>query len=160
MVTVHDVAAYILEKCGAMSSMKLQKLVYYSKAWHMVWADEEMFYETFEAWANGPVVFELYDIHRGKFEVQPPWAEGDASNLTAVERESIDLVIKSYGPLSGRQLSALTHQEGPWKNARNGLDPSARSATVITAESMHEFYAALDVDDSATAVSDIDWSTS
>ncbi len=33
MATVHDVAAYILEKRGPMTTMKLQKLVYYSQAW-------------------------------------------------------------------------------------------------------------------------------
>jgi len=29
VATVHDVAAFILEKKGSMSAMKLQKLVYY-----------------------------------------------------------------------------------------------------------------------------------
>lgn len=31
-VTVFDVAKYILEKKGEMTAMKLQKLIYYSKA--------------------------------------------------------------------------------------------------------------------------------
>ena len=33
MATVHDVAGYILKKCGPLTVMKLQKLVYYSQAW-------------------------------------------------------------------------------------------------------------------------------
>jgi uncharacterized phage-associated protein len=38
MVSILDVAAYILEKQGAMTRMKLQKLVYYCQAWSLVWA--------------------------------------------------------------------------------------------------------------------------
>ena len=37
MASVYDVAAYILEKQGAMTTWKLQKLVYYSQAWSLVW---------------------------------------------------------------------------------------------------------------------------
>jgi uncharacterized phage-associated protein len=66
MVSVHDVAVYILQKRGKMSAMKLQKLVYYARAWHMVWEDAHLFREDIEAWANGPVVRELYNVHRGK----------------------------------------------------------------------------------------------
>lgn len=36
MASVFDVAAYVLEKMGPMSAMKLQKLVYYSQAWALV----------------------------------------------------------------------------------------------------------------------------
>ena len=33
MTTVFDVAAYILDRQGDMTAMKLQKLVYYCQAW-------------------------------------------------------------------------------------------------------------------------------
>ena len=61
MVSAHDVAAYILEEHGPLSAMKLQKLVYYSQAWSLVWDDRQLFREAVEAWANGPVVRELYE---------------------------------------------------------------------------------------------------
>ncbi len=64
MAQVADVAAYILEKCGPMTAMKLQKLVYYSQAWHLVWTEKPLFDNRIEAWANGPVVWELYDLPR------------------------------------------------------------------------------------------------
>ena len=64
-----DVAAYILEKCGRMSTWRLQKLLYYCQAWHLVWADRPLFPERIEAWANGPVVREVYERHKGKFQV-------------------------------------------------------------------------------------------
>ncbi len=52
-----------------MSAMKLQKLVYYSQAWSLVWDDEELFPEEFRAWANEPVCRELYDAVKGSFNV-------------------------------------------------------------------------------------------
>ena len=55
MANVFDTAKYILEKSGKMSTMKLQKLCYYSQAWALVWDDAPLFDEDFQAWANGPV---------------------------------------------------------------------------------------------------------
>ena len=42
-VSVMDVAAYILEQRGRLSTWKLQKLCYYSQAWSLVWDDEPLF---------------------------------------------------------------------------------------------------------------------
>ena len=56
MMTVLDVAAYILERQGSMTTMKLQKLVYYCQAWSLVWDERPLFDESIEAWANGPVL--------------------------------------------------------------------------------------------------------
>ena len=39
MGTVFDTAKYILEQRGKMSTMKLQKLCYYTQAWSLVWDD-------------------------------------------------------------------------------------------------------------------------
>lgn len=47
MANVFDTAKYILEKSGKMSTMKLQKLCYYSQAWALVWDDAPLFDEDF-----------------------------------------------------------------------------------------------------------------
>ena len=54
-ISVYDVAAYIVKKTGQISTMKLQKMVYYCQAWSLVWDEKPMFKEKIEAWANGPV---------------------------------------------------------------------------------------------------------
>ena len=69
MSNVFTVAKYILQQKGAMSSMKLQKLCYYAQAWSLVWDDAPLFDEDFQAWRNGPVCYELYNLHRGQFSV-------------------------------------------------------------------------------------------
>lgn len=157
MASVHDVAAYILERLGSMSSMKLQKLVYYSQAWHLVWDEEPLFFERIEAWANGPVVYELYSQHRGTFTVDAPWRSGDSGVLSDSEKETIDIVLNHYGSLSGRQLSVLTHSEGPWRNARGDLPDTARSNAEITQGAIAAFYGALDASDESTPVDEIAW---
>jgi uncharacterized phage-associated protein len=138
---VHDVAAYILQRHGAMTAMKLQKLIYYAQAWSLVWDDEPLFGERIQAWANGPVVFELYDRHRGLFRISEWDGNPDALNWT--QRETVDSVLGFYGKMSSQALSNLTHQEDPWKNARAGLGPGDRGAREITHGAMAEYYSSL-----------------
>jgi len=142
MATVHDVAAYILQKRGQMSAMKLQKLVYYSQAWSLVWEDHPIFPERIEAWANGPVVRELYEHHRGLFKVSH-WTQGVATNLAKEDSETVDAVLEYYGDKSSQWLSDLTHREAPWQDARKGLARDQRSNREITLGSMHAYYSAL-----------------
>jgi hypothetical protein len=52
MPSAHDFAAYVLAEQGEMTTWKLQKLVYYSQAWHLVWDGEPLFTERIEAWAG------------------------------------------------------------------------------------------------------------
>jgi uncharacterized phage-associated protein len=142
MATVHDVARYILEKRGEMPAVKMQKLVYYSQAWHLVWADKPLFAERIEAWANGPVAPDLYAHHRGYFSVSK-WRHGTVENLTQPERSSINAVLDYYGDKSAWWLSELTHRESPWMDARGDLPPGARGQSEITKAAMAEYYGSL-----------------
>jgi uncharacterized phage-associated protein len=141
-VSCHDVAAYILEKCGKMSAMKLQKLVYYCQAWSLVWDDRPMFPERIEAWVNGPVVRELYDYHRGKFEITE-WPLGNPANLDDTARETIDAVLNFYAQRNAQWLSDLTHSEDPWRIARKNTADGVRGACEITLDVMAEYYSSI-----------------
>lgn len=143
MATVLNVAAYILKRQGEMTTMKLQKLVYYSQAWSLVWDERPLFDNRIEAWANGPVVPDLYQIHRGRFRIGPGDIPGDDSKLTKSERETIDAVLGYYGNKSSQWLSELTHAERPWREAREGLAPGERGEREITLAAMHEYYDSL-----------------
>lgn len=142
MATAHDVAAYIVKKLGVLSALKLQKLVYYSQAWSLVWDDRPLFKARIEAWANGPVVPQLYHHHRGAFQVNA-WPWGDTGKLDSKARETIDAVVKFYGHRSSQWLSDLTHMEEPWIKARKGLRPTEAGTNEITLESMAEYYGSL-----------------
>ncbi|WP_131783195.1 Panacea domain-containing protein [Legionella gresilensis] len=143
MANVFDVAKYILEKQGEMTAMKLQKLVYYSQAWHAVWEEKPLFEEKIQAWVNGPVIPELYDLHRGKFLITSSDIFTTSNSLNKSEKDSIDSVLSFYGSKSSQWLSDLTHSEEPWIAARKGLAANERGNKEITLQSMAEYYESL-----------------
>ena len=142
MASVQDVAAYILHKLGPVTAIKLQKLVYYSQAWSLVWDEEPLFEDEIQAWANSPVSPTLYEAHRRQFKVSVI-SDGNLESLTPSQRETIDKVLEFYGDKSSQWLSDLTHQESPWLEARRGLAPGQPGNCEITTASMAEYYSSL-----------------
>lgn len=143
MANVFDVAKYILEKTGSLSTMKLQKLCYYCQAWSLVWDDEPLFDEEFHAWANGPVCKELFYKTQGQYSVTAAEETGGVGNLTDNQMETIDKVIAYYGDKNAQWLSQLTHMEEPWNNAREGVPAGVGSDNIISKESMAIYYGGL-----------------
>lgn len=144
-VSVMDVAAYILEKqrkTDPITAWKLQKLVYYCQAWSLVWDERPLFKEGIFAWANGPVVKELYKQHKGMFYVKK-LPRGQSKNLASNQKDTIDQVLKAYGDKSAQWLSDLTHLEQPWIIAREGLKPGERGESEISLPSMVEYYSSM-----------------
>lgn len=137
--SVFDVAKYILSQPGydGISTMKLQKLCFYAQSWHYALQEQKLFEQDFQAWANGPVCYPLFQQHRGQFTVRAcDIAGGEPSRISADSRAVIDEVLKAYGGLSGADLSKLTHSESPWKSARGDLPAGATCNEVITVASM------------------------
>lgn len=145
-MSARDVAVYILERLGPVPAVKLQKLVYYSQAWSLVWDDRPLFRERIEAWANGPVIPSLYSAHHREYEVNADMIRrsgGDSANLDASATETISAVIDFYGDESSQWLSDLTHREDPWIRARAGVPAGAPSTNVISWSSMADYYSSL-----------------
>ncbi|MGE0083714.1 MAG: Panacea domain-containing protein [Desulfococcaceae bacterium] len=142
MISVFDVSAYIVKRLGKMTTMKLQKLVYYCQAWSLVWDEKPLFKEQIEAWANGPVVRELFAFHRGMFQISSV-PIGNPDLLNGEQKETIESVIGYYGNKPSQWLIDLTHMEEPWKKARAGLPISVRSNRIISLEDMAEYYSSL-----------------
>lgn len=142
MADIFDVAKYILEKQGSMTTMKLQKLVYYCQAWSLVWDEKPLFNEKIQAWASGPVVKELYDVHKGIFIIADI-GKGNSSNLTRKQKETVDAVIKAYGVKPAQWLADLTHLERPWNDAREGYAPGDNCTKEITQAALSEYYGSL-----------------
>ena len=145
-IRVFDVAAYILVKMGKMTTMKLQKLVYYSQAWSLVWDEKPLFEENIEAWANGPVVRELFDYHRGSYEISE-MPIGNPRLLDVQQKETVDAVLEYYGNRPAQWLIDLSHMEDPWMHARKGLPPLERGNRIIPLDSMADYYSSLPVDE-------------
>lgn len=142
MASGFDIAAYILDRQGPMSTWKLQKLVYYSQAWSLVWDDDVLFPEEFEARANGPVARELYTAHRGQYRVSQ-LDRGSPEVLSEIQQETVGAVLKFYGDKSPQWLSDLTHMQAPWQDAGRGILDGVRRETVISKESLAEYNGSL-----------------
>ena len=145
MANVLDVAAYILNKKGSITTWKLQKLVYYCQAWSVVWDEKPIFAERIEAWASGPVVRELYDEHKGMFQISG-LEKGNTDNLKLEEKETIDVVLQAYGDKPAQWLSDLTHMEKPWNEAREGIPIGQNCENEITLSSLEEYYGSMPPD--------------
>lgn len=142
-MSVFDVARYILDRTGEISTWKLQKLCYYAQAWTLAWNDKPLFEEDFQAWANGPVCPALFDAHRGAYTIKPEMIHGDPSKLDAEQIENINIVLNGYGDKDAYWLREQTHAEMPWKSARGDLPEGALSRAVISKESMGLYYGGL-----------------
>jgi len=116
MPSAIDTAQYILEQSGPLTVMKVQKLVYYSQVWSVVWDDNVLFEDPIEAWKNGPVVRSLWEATRGNFRVAAI-PGGVSANVNAAQRETINRVLAFYGEKDAQWLSDLTHLEAPWQEA-------------------------------------------
>lgn len=143
--SVLHVARRIFElAAGSVGPMKLQKLVYYCQAWSLVWEDRPIFSEDFQAWANGPVCPELYDKHRGTYMLKQEFlSDFSGFEFNEADTHTIEEVLSFYGGKETFYLSELTHNERPWRAARDDTPMGEPSNAVISKESMQEYYAGI-----------------
>lgn len=144
MASVFDVAKYVLKHLGPVTTMKLEKEVYYCQAWSLGWDEKPLFDEDFEAWANGPVCPQLFVRHKGKFIIDESEFNDIADyDFTKDELETMNAVLDYYGDKDPQWLSELTHKEAPWKEARSGIPAGAYCNNVIQKTSMLQYYGGL-----------------
>ena len=153
----------MLSRGYSVSPLKLQKLLYYQQAWHMVifGRGASLFNETPEAWVNGPVYPGIYREYKGKvpgmcdhlkesdFGLRSDENIWDVISVLQGEiglsRQELDLfgnVIDLYASRSQNQLIFTTHMERPWIEARGDLMPFEPSSRQISLDTMHDYYLA------------------
>ena len=119
-----DVARRIVDNLGTVETLALQKLLYYSQAWHLAITGDKLFSDSIRAYRYGPVVEAVRRQHEGKISVSE-WPTGDADRIDDSARRVIDLVCHEYGSMSGWGLAQKTHAEAPWIQARAGAPDDA-----------------------------------
>jgi uncharacterized phage-associated protein len=134
------------EEPDFLTHLRLQKLLYYVQAWSLVQREAPMFEERIEAWANGPIVRDLYSRlaanGRGPILPEDVDAEGEI-DLADDERDFVSQVWYSYKGYSASRLWEMTHEEDPWINARKGYGPADRCDVEITHEAMRAYFSAV-----------------
>lgn len=140
-----DVACYFLcrldrEAGDTISTLKLQKLIYYAQAWSLVFRNKPLFYQDVEAWFNGPAVRDVWNEYKDYHYRDIPPPDGVDVEFDEEETEVLEEVWSAYGELSARHLQELTQSETPWLNARQGLEPAQKSTNLISYEDMKSYY--------------------
>lgn len=166
MKDIQDVARYLglslLSKGFSVSPLKLQKILYYTQSWYMVFFGREktLFKENPQAWVNGPVYPVIYRLYRDKtdgmcehlhakdFGCTDETLAEEASKLATKmelsdnEIQCIDSIVTLYGSKSQNQLIFMTHSEAPWADQRKGLSPFDYSQSEISHDAMYNYYKA------------------
>jgi len=154
-VTPTDVAKYFLARSNQdgdlISPLKMQKLVYYAYVWTLVRKNKKLFGENIEAWPSGPVVPSLYkDLKKyGSSPIDVRYlgitneSELDSifSKFPDDVKPVLDKVYEDYITKSAFELVAMTHSEKPWREAREGLNPTDSSNNPILDKTILAQYA-------------------
>lgn len=145
-LTIFDVADWFLNR-ESMTHKKLQKLCWYAYSWFIYLNNEnskriknKLFSATFRAWVHGPVDNDLYNKY--KINGYTPIPKKEHIELTKYDLYSkfLENVYSVYGVLTADELEAQTHEELPWKNARQGFKPWETSQKEINDIDIFEEY--------------------
>lgn len=165
-VDIYDFARFLglsmLSQGISVSPLKLQKLLYYQQAWHMVFfgRENQLFSEAPEAWVNGPVYPGIFRKYKGCVRnmcdhLKEKDFGADSDNILDIikslaaslglnkdEIKLFDSVMRLYGSKTQNQLILVTHSEQPWSEAREGLLPYESSNKSISLDTMYTYYKA------------------
>jgi len=133
------------------SLKRVQKLLYYMEAWHLVnFNGEPLFQEDFEAWIHGPVIPEVRKKYKGKNmnNIKTINNENSENQISTYitqhdlqDKESfIYAVLEEYAGYSAFELECMTHNETPWIQARGTCSTFQKCTTIISKENMYQYY--------------------
>ncbi len=139
---------YILLKYGAMSHLKLQKLLFYCDAYHLAYFDEELVTDKFQAWVHGPVSRKVFDSFKDKSILYADLSfDGNKENvlklfleLISEQQELINDILSVLSQWTSMQLETSTHNETPWVEARKGAAKGDICCNEISKETTKLFY--------------------
>lgn len=133
---------YIISKSIEITPLALQKLLYFTQAFHKTFIGEFLFNEDCEAWIHGPVYREIYFKYKdhGYNPIEDNKKQFECFDLSDNEKEVIDVVINYFGCYSGKILEKMTHIEPPWKETRAGLTDEESSNRIIRKDMIEKYF--------------------
>ena len=137
---IDNVAINIIRKCGEITPLALQKLLYYSQAFYKLFTGDYLFDNDCEAWIHGPVYRCIYDRYkcfgRGQIEIN----DSDEILLDEIEDYIVGCVVRYFGCYSGKILEEMTHSEMPWILTRRGLKKDVGCNRIIEKEFIDTYF--------------------
>lgn len=138
-ISVYDIAKWFFDNNESVrmrtfdGNAKLQKLIYYAQAMYSAVYGKPLFQEKIQAWANGPVVREVYDSKKRNDFDNMPSAELDDDVVRVLQ-----VVNSIYGVLTTEELIKQTHEEKPWNELKEYAEQKLNPE--IDFEVIKEFY--------------------
>ncbi len=128
-----SVSNYLLWKAFrsgvTVTSMKLNKLVYFAHGWHLAIKHRPLIKEPVQAWQHGPVIPTIYYTFKryGNQPIAAPtFDRGNKLSLPSIPPNDsetarfLDRVWDTYKTLTAKELSDLSHEAGsPWHVSRS-----------------------------------------
>lgn len=146
MSTIKRVAYAILHNYGKMSHERLELLTYYCQAQYLSTTSLQLFPNSFQAWKNGPVCLELFNIcYLTQDEVNENniifspielYKSFNCSQLRVVY--AVCEALKDY---TTQDLAARARSELPWVDARRGVNTNNACDTELSHKIIHDYYA-------------------
>lgn len=142
-ISALDVAKYFLQKANndgdLITNLKIQKLLFYAQAWHLVNFNVPLFKEEIEAWNLGPVIREVYDAFRvyGATPIKYEETGRETEVFTDEQKNYLDEFYDIFSKFSAHELVNMSHSEPPWKEGVKAWHK------VISPESMKKYYSSL-----------------
>lgn len=145
-ITPIKIAEFFLSK-KELTPKKLQKLVYYSYAWFIALnnddidhIDNSLFSEKPEAWVHGPVFPSLYNAYKEYGWHEIPQKEEKVVFENDDVQNLLETIWEQFGKYSADELEAMTHNEDPWKKARQNISPISASNNKIDDQVIFCYY--------------------
>ncbi len=126
-----EASKYILHKHQDITPLKLQKLLYYLKVWSVV-SSQYTIEGNFYKWKHGPVNKEAYDSYKKYGSNSLPKVMDAPVVAQTDQQQVIDFVLDCYAPYDAITLSAMSHEDDPWKKTS--------ANTAISEESLLHYY--------------------
>jgi len=130
----------------SLSPQKLQRLLYCAYAWVLTLTNEDshhldnrLFNHHFEAWSHGSVLSEIYQkYHENGYQCIPKQVRTPkfSDDVEAILQQ----VWEVYGGYTADELESITHQEKPWRQARQGSLPLSTSSKVLSDQTIFDYY--------------------
>lgn len=159
-VNIEDLSEYLIYRSNfqkiPFTPLKLQKILYFLQAWHLVYFDKHPFFnEVPEAWANGPVYRVVYNKYKKKWLKNDPIlvsykSENELTKkvkdlekglkITAQQKKLMELVLNTYLRYTPEKLIIVTHLDEPYIHARKGYDTFDACEVQINLDEVFNYY--------------------
>lgn len=133
---------YLLNKCGEVTPLALQKMLYYVQGFYYAFNNNFIFEEDCEAWVHGPVYKEIYNkySHYGFNPIEKNDDEFNTAVFSTNEKVILDSIVKNIACYSPRMLEFFTHEETPWLITRGDLSEKDTSDKVIEKSIIADYF--------------------